>query len=326
MSERSTLRPTLQVIKPGLQSSVQDLGRPGWRHLGLGSAGAMDPVALQLANALLGQDLTLPALEISGGPLLLRFEQDCVFAWAGADYECRLDEQPCPVGWPHAAKAGQSLLLQGPRAGRFAYLALPGGIAVQARMGSCSTDLAGGFGGAHGRALRPGDALQAASSRSVLPTGRRRGLPAFTAPQRLDLRVLPGPEAALFHPGAMADFWRADWRLGARSNRMGSRLDGPPLRGSDRPDTLGELLSHAVLPGVVQVPPDGQPIVLMADAQATGGYPRIAVLIEADLPRLAQCTPGQRLRFVPVDETQARAARRQAQGELRWQCQTLQGR
>ncbi len=321
-----TEHPTLQVIKPGLQSTVQDLGRPGWRHLGLGSAGAMDPVALRLANALLGQDLTLPALEISGGPLLLCFERDCVFALAGADYQGLLDERPCPVGWSHVAKAGQRLQLQGPRAGRFAYLALPGGIAAQTRMGSCSTDLAGGFGGAQGRALQPGDVLAASSLSCPLPAGRRRGLPPFTAPDRVDLRVLPGPEAALFHPDAMADFWRADWRLGARSNRMGARLDGPALRSRERPDAIVELLSHAVLPGVVQVPPDGQPIVLMADAQATGGYPRMAVLIEADLPRLAQCTPGQRLRFLPVDEAQARAARQQARGALHWQCQTLQGR
>jgi len=316
---------TLQVLKPGLQSSVQDLGRPGWRHLGIGSAGAMDPVALQLANALLWQDLTLPALEISGGPLQLRFGQDAVFALAGADYEVLLDAQPCPVGWVHAARAGQTLRLQGPRAGRFAYLALPGGLEVPARMGSSSTDLAGGFGGLQGRALRADDLLQARAA-AGLPAGRRRGLPAFTAPATVVLRVLPGPEAALFHPEAMAAFWQADWRMGARSNRMGSRLDGPALRRPDRPDQLVELPSHAVLPGMVQVPPDGQPIVLMADAQATGGYPRLAVLIEADLPRLAQCGPGQRLRFLPADEAQARAARRHTRDALCCQCQALQGR
>ncbi|MBB2488156.1 allophanate hydrolase, partial [Mitsuaria sp. WAJ17] len=164
---------TLAVIRPGLQSSVQDLGRPGWRHLGIGSAGAMDPVALQLANALLGQDLALPALEISGGPLQLRFGQDAVFALAGADYGVMLDTHPCPVGWTHAARAGQTLTLQGPRAGRFAYLALPGGIAAPACMGSSSTDLAGGFGGLQGRALRAGDLLQARAAIAP-PAGRRR--------------------------------------------------------------------------------------------------------------------------------------------------------
>lgn len=315
---------TLQVLKPGLQSSVQDLGRPGWRHLGIGSAGAMDPVSLQLANALLRQDLTLPALEVCGGPLQLRFEQDGVFALAGADYEALLDALPCPVGWVHAARAGQVLHLNGPRAGRFAYLALPGGVAAPACMGSRSTDLAGGFGGPQGRALRAGDRLQAVAA-TDLPGGRRRGLPAFKAPAVLDLRVLPGPEAALFHPEAMAEFWRSAWHAGRRSNRMGCRLDGPALRRPDRPDELAELPSHAVLPGVVQVPPDGQPIVLMADAQVTGGYPRLAVVIEADLPRLAQCAPGQRLRFLPVDEAEARAARRQARGALHCQCQALCG-
>ncbi|MGM9516167.1 biotin-dependent carboxyltransferase family protein [Roseateles sp. DB2] len=316
---------TLHVIKPGLQNSVQDLGRPGWRHLGLGSAGAMDPIALQLANALLRQDLALPVLEVCGGPVQLRFEQDSAFALAGADYEVLLDSLPCPVGWPHAARAGQVLRLHGPRAGRFAYLALPGGIAAPALMGSCSTDLASGFGGPQGRALRAGDALQAVVAAADLPGGRRRGLPAFMAPAVLDLRVLPGPEAALFHPEAMAEFWRADWHASSRSNRMGCRLDGPALRRPDRPDELSELPSHAVLPGVVQVPPDGQPIVLMADAQATGGYPRLAVVIEADLPRLAQCAPGQRLRFLPADEAQARAARRRSLGALRCQCQALLG-
>ncbi|MBB2487770.1 allophanate hydrolase, partial [Mitsuaria sp. WAJ17] len=148
--------------------------------------------------------------------------------------------------------------------------------------------------------------------------------PAFTAPATVVLRVLPGPEAALFHPEAMAAFWQNGWRMGARSNRMGSRLDGPALRRPDRPDQLAELPSHAVLPGVVQVPPDGQPIVLMADAQATGGYPRLAVVIEADLPRLAQCGPGQSLRFLPADEAQACAARSHTRDALRCQCQALQ--
>jgi len=321
-----TERPTLRVIKPGLQSSVQDLGRAGWRHLGIGQAGAMDGLALQQANALLWQDLTLPALEISGGPLELLVEQDTLFALAGADGEVLLDGVPCPVGWVHLARTGQRLRLRGLRAGRFAYLALPGGIATAAHLGACSTDLAGGFGGPQGRALQAGDALQAAAVRARLPEGRRRGLPPFVPPDVLELRVLPGPEAEGFHPEAMAAFWQADWRVSPRSNRMGSRLDGPALRRAERPDGLGELLSHAVLPGVVQVPPDGLPIVLAADAQATGGYPRLAVVIEADLPRLAQAGPGQRLRFLPVDEPEARAARRQARDALHVQCLALRGR
>lgn len=321
-----TEHPTLRVLKPGLQSSVQDLGRQGWRHLGIGQAGAMDRVALQQANALLGQDLTLPALEISGGPLALCVERDTLLALAGADFEVLLDGVPCPVGWVHLARAGQRLQARGPRAGRFAYLALPGGIATAPRLGACSTDLAGGFGGPHGRALQAGDGLEAAALTAALPEGRRRGLPPFVAPDVLDVRVLPGPEAEGFHPEAMAAFWQADWRVSPRSNRMGSRLDGPALRGAERPDDLGELLSHAVLPGVVQVPPDGLPIVLAADAQATGGYPRLAVVIEADLPRLAQAGPGQRLRFLPVDEPEARLARRQARDALHLQCLALRGR
>ncbi len=320
-----TERPTLRVIKPGLQSSVQDLGRTGWRHLGIGQAGAMDAIALQQANALLEQDLTLPALEISGGPLELLVERDTWLALAGADCEVLLDAAPCPVGWRHLARAGQRLRLRGPRAGRFAYLAVPGGIATAACLGACSTDLAGGFGGPQGRALRAGDVLQAGALQASPPEGPRRGLPPFVAPAVLDLRVLPGPEAEGFHPEAMAAFWQADWRVSPRGNRMGSRLDGPALRGAEWPDGLGELLSHAVLPGVVQVPPDGLPIVLTADAQATGGYPRLAVVIEADLPRLAQAGPGQRLRFLPVDEAQARAARRQARDALQMQCLALRG-
>lgn len=320
MTERACLR----VIKPGLLSSVQDLGRTGRRHLGIGRAGALDPFSLQQANALLGQDLTLPALEVCGGPLQLTFLQDVSFALAGADYEVDLDGQPCPVGWVHVGRAGQQLRLQGPRAGRLAYLALPGGIVAPECLGSRSTDLAGGFGGPFGRALRAADVLAAADPRVALPRGRRRGLPPWRPPSKLALRVLPGPEAERFHPEALADFWLADWQAGARSNRMGCRLDGPPLRGPGRPDGLGEMLSHAVLPGVVQVPPDGQPIVLMAEAQATGGYPRLAVVIEADLPRLAQAGPGQVLHFVPADETMARDARQQARNALQVLCIALQ--
>lgn len=313
----------LQVIKPGLLSSVQDLGRAGARHLGIGRAGALDPVSLQQANALLGQDLTLPALEICGGPLQLEFLRDTAFSLAGADYEGLLDGKPCPIGWVHVGRAGQQLRLQGPRAGRLAYLALPGGIVAPERLGSRSTDLAGGFGGLHGRALRAADVLAAADHCVTLPHGRRRGLPPWRTPSSLALRVLPGPEAERFHPEALADFWLAEWRPGSRSNRMAYRLDGPPLRRAGRPDGLSEMLSHSVLPGVVQVPPDGQPLVLMAEAQATGGYPRLAVVIEADLPRLAQAGLGQVLHFVPADESMAREARRHSREALQALCTAL---
>ncbi|MDU4544764.1 MAG: biotin-dependent carboxyltransferase family protein, partial [Klebsiella michiganensis] len=224
-----------------------------------------------------------------------------------------LDGEPVWVGWRTAVKAGQHLVLKNPQHGVRSYLAVAGGIAVPKVLGSRSTDLKVGIGGLEGRRLQDGDRLKLGKSdkqfrgpRGVkqLPIGNR-------------IRALPGPEYQEFDSVSQDAFWRSPWRLSPQSNRMGYRLQGQPLkRMTDR-----EMLSHGLLPGVVQVPHNGQPIVLMNDAQTTGGYPRIATIIEADMYQLAQIPLGQPIHFVPCsleEALKARADRQRYFEQLAW--------
>jgi biotin-dependent carboxylase-like uncharacterized protein len=205
-------------------------------------------------------------------------------------------------------QAGQTLKLAAPRERMRSYLAVSGGIAVPQALGSRSTDLKAGFGGLDGRALRDGDRLPL-NLQPDLPS-RRIGLrpPDWDA----SVRVLPGPEWDEFSAAARAAFFDADWQLTPQSNRMGYRFAGPPLKR----ERGGELPSHGVLPGVIQVPPSGQPIVLLADAQTTGGYPKIGVVIRADLWKLAQLRLAATLRFVPCTLAEAHAALRLQQATI----------
>ena len=217
------------------------------------------------------------------------------------------------MGWRTAVKAGQRLVLKNPQHGVRSYLAVAGGIAVPKVLGSRSTDLKVGIGGLEGRRLQDGDRLKLGKSdkqfrgpRGVkqLPIGNR-------------IRALPGPEYQEFDSVSQDTFWRSPWQLSPQSNRMGYRLQGQPLkRTTDR-----EMLSHGLLPGVVQVPHNGQPIVLMNDAQTTGGYPRIATIIEADMYQLAQIPLGQPIHFVPCsleEALKARADRQRYFEQLAW--------
>lgn len=290
----------LEILRPGLLSTVQDAGRHGYRHLGVVQAGAMDSPALTLANRLVNNPAGSAALEIGGGPVEIRFGRDGWFALCGALHDAWLDGEEVWSGWRLPFRAGQRLKLAGPRRGMWLYLAIDGGIAVPEVLGARATDLQAGFGGLAGRALKAGDCLPLGSPDATLAA--RCGV---LQPQwEPVLRALPGPDHDDFDVASREAFWNEPWRVTAQSNRMGYRLEGLALARNKAP----ELLSHAVLPGVVQVPPSGQPIVLMADAQTAGGYPRIACVIGADLWKLAQATPGTRLHFVPTDQAGARRA------------------
>lgn len=297
----------LEVIRPGLQSTVQDLGRPGVRHLGIALGGALDREALILANRLVGNPAGAAGIELVLGAAEFGFLRDGWLALTGADCAATLDGEAVWHGWRWRVRRGQRLRLSAPRHGMRTYLALDGGVAVPPVMGSCATELQAAFGGHRGRALQAGDRLPLGA-----PLVHDGTLGAWLRESDACLRVLPGPEFDEFEPAAVAVLWQGEWRLSPASNRMGARLDGPTLVRSRGP----ELTSHGVLPGVIQVPPGGQPIVLLADAQTTGGYPRIGCVIEADLWKLAQLRPGARLRFAPVTREQALAARREWQLHL----------
>jgi antagonist of KipI len=291
----------VEVIKPGAFTTLQDLGRPGYQHLGVPVGGAMDEVSHRLANALVGNPASSPTLEITLLGPTLRFEADALVACCGADLSMTIDGQAVPRTTAARVPAGAVLQFGRRVAGLRAYLALRGRLAVDPVMGSASTYARGGFGGHHGRALRKGDTLLLRTSD---PSPPQRSAGAISAETSLlaslgdpgPIRVLRGREWAEFTGAAQAAWLGEGWRIGAQSERMGYRLEGPAL---DR-IAARDILSEAVTFGTVQVPPDGQPIVLMADRQTTGGYPRIAQVATVDLPRLAQCAPGEYLRFAEI--------------------------
>lgn len=290
----------LEVIRPGILSTVQDLGREGQRHLGIAQCGALDAPALMLANRLVDNPAGAAALEIVCGPVDLRFERDGWLALSGALFDAKLDGRDLWPGWREPFRAGQRLRLNGPRHGMRVYLAVDGGFDVPEVLGSRSTDVQGGFGGFEGRALQAGDRLPLGAPCRHLKArcgARQQHWSAF-------VRFLPGPEYSQFDVASRKALVETDWVVSSQSNRMGYRLQGVELKRREARD----LLSHPVVPGVVQVPPSGQPIVLLADAQTTGGYPRMACVIEADLWKLAQARPGNALRFVPTDAAGASAA------------------
>lgn len=290
----------LEIIRPGGQTTVQDLGRHGLRHLGIAQNGALDAPALMLGNRLLGNTANLAALEVVLGPVEIRFGRDGWFALTGADFNATLDGEPVWSGWRLPCRRGQRLRLNGCNSGMRAYLCVDGGIDVPEVLGARATDLKAGYGGFAGRALQAGDQLPQGTA---VPLNKRLGA-RLRSWQPL-IRALPGPEYRQFDASSQQAFWQQEWTVSSQSNRMGYRLQGAPLVREQG----AELLSHAVLPGVVQLPPGGQPIVLLADAQTTGGYPRIASVIEADLWLLAQARPGNKLRFVECDLATAWAAR-----------------
>lgn len=294
----------LKIIRAGLHTSVQDMGRQNFRRLGISQSGALDAPALKMANLLVGNDMNAAGLEITLGKFVATFTSPCWIALTGADCHARLDGKPLWTGWRCAAQAGQTLMMPAPRRGMRSYLAISGGVAVPAVLGSRSTDLKAGFGGLEGRLLRDGDEL-AWQTAAALPR-KTAGIKQLLFSNRV--RALPGPEYQEFSDTARETFWRTGWQLSPQSNRMGYRLQGPELERT----TQREMPSHGLLPGVIQVPHNGRPIVLMADAQTTGGYPRIACVIEADLFHLAQIRLGEPIHFIPCSLDDAlRAAQEQ---------------
>ena len=294
---------SVRVLAPGLLTTVQDRGRRGWRHLGVGCAGALDGHAHALANLLVGNPAEAATLEITlAGPTLV-FEHAACIAVCGADLEARCDGGVLPTARPCLLPAGSTVALGACRGGARAHLAVAGGFAVPVVLGSRSTDLRGGFGGFEGRALRRGDVLPLALHAPDVDAPR-------VAPWWIDARPEAGPPGAIrVLAGADATqpgdaLFRQAWRLAAASDRQGLRLEGDPLHVAN----VGERISAPVAPGTIQLPPDGHPIVLLADAQTHGGYPRIGHVIRADWPRLAQLRPGDTLRFAPCTAADAHAA------------------
>ncbi|QII38448.1 biotin-dependent carboxyltransferase family protein [Rouxiella badensis] len=298
----------IEIEKTTALTSVQDLGREGCLNYGVGRAGAMDSLALQLGNLLLGNAPGAAAIEIPLFPFRVRFLEDCAFAVSGNDGDVLLDDRLLPPWWVAQAKAGQTLTVKASRYCARAYLHLPGGIDVPEVLGSRSTQLRGEFGGFHGRGLHKGDRLAAAEPQRRVNTDLGIASPwlrfADLNAEVQPVRVLAAGEHFAYTAESRARFWQQDWRITPQSNRYGYRLEGEPLVALE---TM-EMRSHGIVPGVIQVPHNGQPIIQMSDAQPSGGYPKFATVIEADLWLLGQIPPGRRIRFVECNFAQARDA------------------
>ena len=298
---------SIEVLAAGFATSVQDAGRPGLRRFGVATCGALDPWAFALANLLVGNRPDAAALEITLAGPTLRFAAATRIALCGAAIDADVDGTPVPSARPIELPAGSVLRLGRCSGGARVYLAVHGGIAVEPVLGSASTDLRAGFGGLHGGLLRRGDRLPLATNATVDATSLR--VPAWWIDTAIDdrprgddtvVRVLSGPERTT--PGD-ALFARG-WTVAADSDRQGLRLRGEALAAADP----RERVSEPAVPGTLQLPPDGAPIVLLADAQTHGGYPRIGHAIRADWPLLAQLRPGDRLRFAACTPEAARQA------------------
>jgi 5-oxoprolinase (ATP-hydrolysing) subunit C len=327
----------IDVVRAGLLTTVQDLGRHGFRHLGVAMGGALDRLSLEVGNRLVGNRPDAAGLEITFGPTVLRFPRATRIAITGTDFGATLDGKPVYSWWSLPVQAGQELVLQAAKRGMRGYVTIAGGVDVLPMLGSRSTDLAAGFGGLGGRALRDGDRLPVGA-----PVARpgswfspdapefgvkapawckfvlaheplRRGRHPSNVPWAVPIRVLQGSEYDSFTAEAQQTFWSEEWLVTPNSNRMGYRLSGTELARKQKSD----LLSHAVLPGTIQVPPNGQPIVLMSDAQTTGGYPKIGAVIQADMWKLAQVRLNGAVRFIPTTPEEARYALLEERAYLR---------
>jgi antagonist of KipI len=304
--------PVIVVVRSGLMTTVQDRGRFGLQHLGVPPAGPMDALSFRIANLAVGNDAGEAALEVTLKGPELRVERDATFAICGADLSPTLDGGAVPLGVPHTARAGAVLAFGERRWGARAYVAVRGGIDVPVVLGSRATSLQARLPGVTGRTLKAGD---------VLAIGDRvglRGLPERFWPGTgpalapVVVRFLRGPDDDRFEDAAIERFTASTYRIEPQSNRMGYRLDGPPIAIRNG----GSFPSEGSPMGSIQVPPSGQPILLMADRQTTGGYPRIGTVITADLSIAGQLAPGDELRFESCAREVAIAALRAQEQRL----------
>lgn len=312
---------TISVLRPGLLMSVQDPGRHGHQHVGLCPGGAMDVVSLSIANALVGNPADAAAIEITVLGPDLEFARDTLVALAGGDFEASI-----PANRPVLLSAGTRLSITRNLRGARAYLAVAGGIAVEPVLGSRSTYIPGRFGGLDGRVLKRGDRIPLLDDSARLSQERfaslkhrrdhsvRWSVPPPTVPDRepIVLHAIEGEHFGHFDAAMQRTFFDTVWKIGPESNRMGFRLMGATLSRS----STEEILSGPTTLGSVQVPANGVPIALMADHQTTGGYPRIAEIASADVPRLAQLGPGGTLHFARCGLDMAAELRRDLKNRL----------
>ena len=306
------MKPALHILKPGLMTTVQDIGRAGYHNVGIGTSGALDPVALRVANLLVGNEPGVGALEVLYLGPAIKIEADNVrmsFVGAAATVEILPDASASSgttIGTMRSVlvKRGEVVRVGSLTGGATLYVAVEGGFDIQPILGSVSTNIRGGMGGLQARAMIAGDVLPLcrlqASQRDEC---RVKGIE-FRAPSRI--RAIPGPQNDYFDDAELAKLFGNDYTVQSGSDRVGMRLQGEPIRHAKG----FNIVSDATAPGSIQVPGNGQPIVLMADRQTIGGYPKIATVISADLPELGRLSIGSKIRFESVTVETALTLRR----------------
>ena len=305
--------PGIQVISPGALSLIQDGGRRGFQRFGVSVSGAMDPYSLVLGNRLVGNQPEFAAVEVTFGSAEFAFDEDAFIAITGADLSASIDGTPAPLWESFLAQANSSLSFGAPVNGMRAYVCVAGGIASAPVLGSRSTHVASGLGGIDGGPLKAGDELPvgpAPDERDHLRAPMDL-VPVIESP--VTVRVVPGPQEDAFTTAGVGTFYGSEYAVSDRSDRQGVRLEGPEIAAvNDRYD----IVSDAVVFGSIQVPGDRKPIILLADRQATGGYPKIATVATVDIPKLAQAQPGAAIRFERIEVGSAQIAAREQQRRL----------
>jgi antagonist of KipI len=290
----------IHVKEPGLLTTVQDLGRYGYSHLGISPGGAADSVAMRIANLLVGNAESAATLEMTLAGATLEFDEASVVALTGGECHCRIGGETSPMWQAVRVPTKGILVCDGMKAGARLYLAAQGGMDVPSIMGSASTNLAGHFGGLEGRALRKGDLLSV--RRPPNPHVRTLKPGAIDALySRGPIRVTSGAQQEWFGPTAFDKFLTCSYTVSEESNRSGLRLKGEMIS----PRIRSQLLTEGVSVGAIQVPQDEQPIILFVDQQTTGGYPKIANVISADMHRVGQLRPRENVRFAEVEIPEA---------------------
>ena len=295
----------IHVVKPGLLTTVQDQGRWGYQRFGVPVAGPMDPSAHRLANLIVGNRPSAATLEVTLVGPVLEFEVDALVAVTGARFDLQLDGAAVASNTSYAVRCGHRLVFGSRLEGARAYVAVGGGFDVPMVLGSRATHVASGMGGVHGRALRSGDRLPVGVARArKIAAGEVRSNIVTLPRQGARVRVIAGPHDRDFGPAGLHQLQTVRYVVAAQSDRMGYRLQGEPLSYTGEDD----LISAPVPIGSVQVPPAGEPIVLMADHQTTGGYPRIGTVITADLGLVGQLSPADWIEFEVCDHDVALGA------------------
>jgi len=292
----------LTVIKPGMLTTIQDLGRTGYRAYGMPVSGVMDRYAATMANVLAGNGHGAAVLEMTMLGGAFRFENDAHVAICGADMQATLNGQPVSNWSSFDVPAGSELAFQFAVSGCRGYLAVCGGLDVPQVLGSRSTYTRAGLGGLEGRAIRAGDMVRI--GKEGLRPAAGRELPEMYVPEyggEIELRVIPGPQDELFTAKGMETLFCSSYAVSPRNDRMGILLEGARIEHVSGPD----IISDALCAGAIQVPGDGQPIIMMADCQTTGGYAKIGFVISPDLSRLAQSKAGDTVTFVECSELEA---------------------